>query len=114
MRRVAAILLILCYAALGSGAMERWHNAQHAAEDAAQAAAVVIAPGASLPLDHSPIHDESNCPVHAQLHFAGMAVAWVPVLICLGLFVSFLTQLAPRLTPQRVRLAVACRGPPIG
>ena len=34
MQRFAAIVLVLCYVALGSGVAERWHNAQHEAEDA--------------------------------------------------------------------------------
>jgi hypothetical protein len=114
-RRITAILMVLCYVALGSGAMERLHNAQHAAEDAKIAAAFdsgkVVPPHAG---DHhpSPIHDESNCPVHAQLHLAGLAVAWVPLLICLGLFVAFLTLLPPCPPARQVVFAIACRGPP--
>jgi hypothetical protein len=110
MQRVAAILMILCYAALGSGALEYWHNAQHAEEDAVLMQA---AHDAGAPLDHAPIHDESNCAIHGQLHLAGLAVAWTPLLICLGLFVAFLSLLAPRLTAQGVAFAIPCRGPPI-
>ena len=114
MHRIAAILMIICYAALGSGAMERWHNAQHAAEDAAIAAGRIDAAAAPHDDDHdqSPLHDESNCPVHAQLHLAGLAVAWVPLLVCLGLFVAFLTLLAPRMVARQVVFAIPCRGPP--
>ena len=112
MRRITAILMVLCYVALGSGAMERLHNAQHATEDAKIAAPSEAGPHSG---DHhpSPIHDESNCPVHAQLHLAGLAVAWVPFLICLGLFVAFLTLLPPRPAARQVVFAIACRGPPL-
>lgn len=110
MQRVAAIVMILCYAALGSGAMEYWHNAQHAAEDAAMLA--TAEPGVPHDHDHGPIHDESNCPVHAQLHLAGLAVAWVPLLVFLGLFVAFVTLLAPPPVARQVVFALPCRGPP--
>ena len=109
MQRVAAILMILCYAALGTGAAEYWHNAQHAAEDAALLSA---ASDTGHPTGHLPIHDDSNCPIHSQLHLAGLAVAWTPLLICLGLFVAFLTQLAPRRVAQRLVFVIPCRGPP--
>jgi hypothetical protein len=110
MQRVAAILMLLCYTALGSGLVEHWHNAEHAAEDAILMQA---ASEAGTPLDHAPIHDESNCEVHSQLHLATLAVAWVPLLICIGLFVAILTLLTPRLVAQRVVFAIPCRGPPI-
>lgn len=110
MQRFAAILLLLCYAALGSGAAEYWHNAEHAAEDAA---IVSAAKDSGAPVDHLPIHDESNCPIHAQLHICCLAVAWTPLLICLGLFVAFLTLLTQRLPLRHAALAIACRGPPV-
>lgn len=110
MRRLAAILLLMCYAGLGSGAAEYLHNAQHALEDAALIGAAAVS---GKPVDHVPLHDESNCAVHAQLHICAMAVGWTPLLICLGLFVAFLTLLTSRLPVQRVVQAVACRGPPI-
>lgn len=110
MQRFAAILLLLCYAALGTGAAEYWHNAEHAAEDAAL---IQAAKDAGIPLDHVPLHDESNCPVHAQLHICCMAVGWTPLLICLGLFIAFLTLLPLRLPLRRVALTIPCRGPPI-
>ena len=110
MQRFAAILLLLCYAALGSGAAEYWHNLEHAMEDAALLQA---AKDSGTPLDHVPLHDESNCPLHAQLHICCMAVGWAPLLICLGLFIAFLTLLPLRLPIQRVALTIPCRGPPI-
>ena len=110
MQRITALVLLMCYAALGTGAVEYWHNAQHAAEDAILMAA---ARDAGKPLDHAPVHDESNCPFCAQLHLARFATKWIPVLVSLGFFVAFLTLLAPRLSAQRVLLAVPCRGPPV-
>lgn len=110
MQRFAAILLLLCYAALGSGAAEFWHNAEHASQDAALAQAALES---GAPIGHVPLHDESNCQFHAQLHICGMAVGWVPLLICL-LFVAFLTLLVPRPPMQRMELVISCRGPPIG
>jgi len=108
-QRVAAIILFLCYAALGSGAVERWHNAQHAAEDAQL---LVHGHLTQTPIDRAPIHNDSNCAFHAQLHIAGMALTWTPLLICLGVFLAFLTLLPNRLTPQRRELPIPCRGPP--
>jgi len=54
-------------------------------------------------------HGDRPRVVQAELHSAG----WVPLLICLGLFVAFLTQLAPRLVPQRALVRIDCRGPPL-
>ena len=111
MHRFAAIILVLFYAALGSGAVESLHNAQHASEDARVLAAAHDA--GTTP--HSPVHhDENNCPVHLQLHLSVMAVGWVPLLICLGLFVAFLTELPLSLPAQQRRVVLPCRGPPVG
>lgn len=109
MRRFAAIILILCYALLGSGALERWHNAEHARQDAV---AMAAAWSHGEPAQ-SPPHTDWNCAFHAQLHIAGMAVGWVPLLICLGLFLAFLTLLPVRVAPVRMVMAIACRGPPV-
>ena len=109
MRRVAAILLLICFAALGTGTLEYLHNLQHAREDAVEAAA---AKAAGLPEKSQPAHDETNCDVHAQLHVPLMAAAWVPVLVLLGLFVAFLTQLAPVPPVLELTTRLACRGPP--
>ena len=107
--RYAVILLLLAYAGLGSGALEFLHNAQHAAEDAQTSA---TSNDSALPV-HSPVHDESNCPTHSRLHLALLAVASVPLLICLGLFVAFLTLLPKSLPTQYVLYEFPCRGPPI-
>src|SRR3954468_7366705 len=91
--RITAAILVMAYLALGSGAVERWHNAQHAAEDARVVAA---AREAGAPVPQTPFHDDVNCVTHSQIHLSGLAVAWVPLLILLGLFVAFLTLLPVR------------------
>jgi hypothetical protein len=88
---------------------ERWHNLQHEAEDAELLSA---ARAAGHPLDHAPIHDENNCEIHCQLHISILAVAWVPLLICPGLFLAFLTLLPVRLPLQLRQVVIPCRGPP--
>jgi hypothetical protein len=67
--------------------------------------------GKNVPV--APIHDESNCFVHAQLHIARILVGWVPLLVLLGLFVAFLTLIAVPLISQRQLFRIDCRGPPI-
>lgn len=107
--RVTAAILVLAYLALGSGAVERWHNAQHAAEDARVLAA---ARESGAPLPQTPFHNDVNCVTHAQIHLSGLAVAWVPLLILLGLFVAFLSQLPVQLPAADRLFVLACRGPP--
>ncbi len=108
MQRLAAILLLLCFAGLGSGAMEYLHDLQHAAEDAREDA--MLAKGGLPPARHH--HDESNCEFCAQLHMPFMSAGWVPLLICLGLFVAFLTLLDTPLIPRAIPARIDCRGPP--
>jgi hypothetical protein len=107
-RKLASILLLICFFSIGTGALEYIHNLAHAAEDAREDAQ---AKAAGIPVEQHH-HDESNCEVHAQLHMPLIVSGWVPILVCLGLFVAFLTlletPLIPRLLPQRID----CRGPP--
>lgn len=101
--------MVLFYFALGSGAIERWHNAQHAAEDARLAA---LAGQSADHQEHAPIHDESNCPFHCQLHLAGMAVSWAPTLVCVSTFRTFV-QASPQVLPEfQRRVLILARGPP--
>ena len=109
-RRIAALLLVACYLCLGSGALEYWHNAEHAAEDAKMAA---LASEAGAPLHQLPLHTDFNCPEHARLHLPLISAGWVPILVCIGLFAAFLTTLRPRLIAQRVIERIDCRGPPV-
>ena len=107
--RIAAAILVLCYIALGSGAVERWHNAQHAAEDAAVVAAAVKA---KVPVPVIPTHDDGNCLIHAQIHLSTAVVGWVQLLVLLGVFVAFLTLLPVKVAGVAPLFALACRGPP--
>jgi hypothetical protein len=108
LKRLASILLLLTFLGLGSGALDYLHELQHAREDAI-ADVRAKADGRPIVPHH---HDESNCETCAQLHIQFVFVRWVPTLICLGLFVAFLTlldtPLISRLTPARID----CRGPP--
>ena len=92
MRRFATILLIALFAALGSGAMLHVHN-----DDAAA---------------HAAHHDEENCLVHALLGGPMLAEGVTPLLVCLGLFVAFLTMLASQPALRKVLTRLDCRGPP--
>ena len=106
-KRFVAILLVLGLLSLVTGATEALHNRQHAREDAALATA-----GATHDSHHHPLHDENNCPVHAQLHLPMIPAAWVPLLFFLGLFVAFLTPPAPRPVARLALAHIDCRGPP--
>lgn len=109
-RRISSIILILCFAARGSGVLEHWHNEDHAREDATMAAE---AQAAGLPAPARPHHDETNCFLHALLHLPLMLAGWVPLLVCLGLFVAFLTLLSHPLVSLRIPTRLDCRGPPL-
>jgi hypothetical protein len=112
MKRIVAILMMLVVVALGSGAMEYLHNLQHAQEDAACAAATAAPERADQPQPKVPVHDDSNCFLHRQLHLPTIAAGWVPVLVFLGLFVTFLSEIARPLISRPPLLDVDCRGPP--
>ena len=109
MQRVVAILLLAGFLALGTGAMEFLHNRDHLAQDTE---ATALAAKSDLPAHPAPAHDDSNCAVHRQLHVPMMTAGYVPLLVCLGLFVAFLSQLTPTLVSQRVAFRLDCRGPP--
>jgi len=108
-KRITAILLACWFVALGSGALEALHDLQHDREDAAIAAADRAA---GRPERDPPQHDESNCPVHAQLHIPFISAGWVPVLVCVGFFVAFLTLSPASLVSHRSPVRPDCRGPP--
>ena len=100
MRRVAGILLIAAFLALGCGAMQYVRERDHAREDAR----------AGMPAQQ---HDENNCVLHAQLRSPIVSAAsCVPLLVCLGLFVAFLTLLDEQPVYSRPTARLDCRGPP--
>jgi hypothetical protein len=107
MRSWTAILLICWFMALGSGAAGYLHDLQHRWEDAA------TTPTGQLPPSPTPHHDDTNCWMHSQLHQPLAAEVGVVLLVCLGLFVAFLTLLTPSLVPQQAYFRIDCRGPPI-
>jgi hypothetical protein len=111
-RRLPPILLLVAFVALGSGLLEDLHLRTHLRERAASAVAAAkrVSPSASPSAPDR--DDDSTCELCAHLHLPRVSTGWVPLLVCLGLFVAFITQLAPRLAPQRVAVRLDCRGPP--
>jgi len=112
MRRLGAIVLAACFAALGTGVLRYAHDAAHAYADARGAdARGADARGAdeSAP---APQHDETNCDLHALLKAPLVHAGAVPLLVLLGLFVAFLTLLAPQPVTVRLIRRIDCRGPP--
>ena len=93
-RRWLIPLLTLAVLALGSGALEYAHNHQRIGDKLA------------------PAHDESTCFLHSQLRAPMQASVNVPLLVLAGLFVAFLTELAPQPVSRRFNLRLDCRGPP--
>ena len=57
-------------------------------------------------------HDEANCLLHALMRAPVLMDGTTPVLICLGLFVAFLTMLASQPAAQKFFTRLDCRGPP--
>lgn len=105
-RRLPAILLLIAFAALGSGLLEDLHLRAHLTQTAAAAHT------GTDPSGHDR-GDPDGCELCAHLHVGRISAGWLPVMICLGVFVAFLTQLSPRLAPQRVAARIDCRGPPV-
>jgi hypothetical protein len=114
MRRVAPIVMVVVLVAWGSGALQALHEHAHALEDRAAALQ-----DHDRDPDHpgepgkAPFHDESNCEVHAMLRAPIVSAGPVLVIICLGLFVAFLTMIEPPIGSRRVPLRCDCRGPPV-
>ena len=106
MRRLPAILLLVAFAALGSGLLEDLHQRTHVMQHAAAAKAGTDAAGQDR-------GDGDGCELCANLHVARISTGWVRILVCLGVFVAFLTPLAPQWASQRVALRIDCRGPPV-
>jgi hypothetical protein len=101
--RISSILLLAGFLILGTGILENLHLQTHLQDHA------------KLSRDDSKHSDpaDGDCQICHQLHLPTLSTGWVPMLICLGLIVAFLTLLAPRLTPQRIAARIDCRGPPL-
>jgi hypothetical protein len=120
MRRIVSLILAAGFFALGTGGLEYVHNLAHAREDAAAAAIVLGRNSLGSTSDSSddssghpgPLHTDANCVIHAMLHAPLLTGGWVPLLVCLGLFVAFLTQLTPPVPSRRPLVRIDCRGPP--
>ena len=114
MNRAASILLLLCFVGLATKSLSHLHDLDHRQQDAARSAEAAAAslPAPDEPHHHHHHHDESNCDLHAQLQLPIIAVGWVPLLVCLGLFLAFLTLLPASRVDQRQPVRVHCRGPP--
>ena len=106
--RFLRLILLSCFLGLATGSLQYLHESQDFAEDA-KAAALEKAAGPFKP--HLP-HDEGNCQICSTLHMALSSPGWVPLLICLGLFVAFLTLLPVSLPLQATLVRIDCRGPP--
>ena len=106
MQRLAAGILVLAFAALGSGLLLHVHNAAHAAEHAHHAHHAGEA-HESTPLD------TGTCDLHGKLTLPVLSAGFTPVLIALGLFVAFLTQLTPAWNSAFAHVRLDCRGPPV-
>ena len=110
MRRFAAILLLLVFGLLGTGVVEYLHHQQHELEDELAAPEFSQSHPDQTPRHQE--HDDSNCEFHRVMHAPILSAGFVPLLICMGLFVAFLSQIAPELVSQRTTFTCTCRGPP--
>lgn len=109
-KRIAAIFVIACTLLLSSGALSRVHEAAHAIED--QRALDASHDGSPAPVVPAH-HDDTNCFLHAQLlNTPFVPVGIMPILVLLGLFVAFLTQIPQSIERRFVADRIDCRGPP--
>jgi hypothetical protein len=109
-RKWTAILLALCFAVLGSGLAEHLHAAHHAAEDA-RVRLAALAAGQPAP-DEPPIHNDSNCAFHLQLHLPALPVLIAPPMALIGLLIGLVVVTLPTLAPRTGLVRLDCRGPP--
>ena len=112
MRRFGASLLILAFAAIGSGLLLHVHNLAHAAEHAHAVDGHHHEHGDGHHEHPTPI-DTRTCDLHGKLTAPVLAGGYTPVLIALGLFVAFLTQLSPAWVSAFAYRRLDCRGPPV-
>jgi hypothetical protein len=112
-RRWPAIFLLIGFCALGTGLLEYLHLRVHQHESAQHLAHVHDDHDAAPGEDPADQPADEHCELCLHLRAATASAGWVPVLVCLGLFVAFLTLLSPRIAPQRVALRIDCRGPPV-
>ena len=107
MQRIIAIALLAVFAATGSG----WLNYLHLQEHISPRTCAFSTLSLSTPTGGD--HDENNCPTCLTLHVCFAASGYVPLLICLGLLVAFLSLLAPRPITRQALVWIESRGPPV-
>jgi len=105
-QHVAGFILLTAFFFAGSGFASYVHQLDHLGVAASTSPTKVLGTAEAG-------HDESNCSICLNLHAPAVAAAIVVTLICLGVFVAFLTQLAPRPESQRALSRIDCRGPPL-
>ena len=119
-RRFPAIVLLLAIAAVASGAARYVHEMSHAHAAPSHAGHAHghhrhdhhHGGGGEEPAAPVP-HDESTCLIHALLKLPMLGAGFTPLLVCLGLFVAFLTLLPVQVRSRRPILQLDCRGPPV-
>jgi hypothetical protein len=104
-RRASGFILLMSLFFASSGLAGYLHQLEHLG-------GVISASPTRLVGTFEPGHDESNCSICLNLHAPALAAPIVVTLVCLGIFVAFLTQLAPLLVSQRTLARIDCRGPP--
>lgn len=123
MRRFPAILLLFVVTTVGSGAARYVHEIAHAHATRAEVTHGHLrghghhnghdhhAPAPGDEPAPAP-HDESNCRIHALLKLPMLGSGFVPILVCLGVFVAYLTMLPVAVRSRRPLLRLDSRGPP--
>ena len=104
-QRAVGIILLIVFAAAGSGLLKYLHLRQDAA------AAIQLLPHSGVSLPHED-HDEKNCPICMTLHAQIVAAGYVPLLICLGLLLAYLSLIAPLPVTRPIPVWIESRGPP--
>jgi hypothetical protein len=107
MTRAVAILLLAVIAFLASGAAQFLHEQSHAAAPAADRAAAHRHAPRPMP---APAH--RDCDLCAQLHAPLDAPSPTLWLVDAGLWVPFVSLLAPPQAAQTTPSCRTCRGPP--
>jgi hypothetical protein len=105
-QRVVGMILLVVFAATGSGLLKYLHLREDAA------AATQPLANSSIALPHED-HDENNCPVCMTLHMQIAVAGYVPLLICLGLLLAFLSLITPPPFTRPVPVWIESRGPPV-
>jgi hypothetical protein len=108
-QRITGAFLLAVFAATQSGWVNYWHLQEHAAARPSAHTRMTV----SVPWPVDP-HDERTCPICMTLHMPLAAAGYVPLLICFGLIVAFLSLLPPRPIARQVFAWIESRGPPIG